>query len=529
MKPLTTLLISCTAAAGIAASGWAQQQQPDRRQTERRQTDRQQQQRAQQQQDSRSLRERLAQPDVMLHHVADIHNKSVENMQGENLGNIDTLIADVESGKITHAVVSVGGFLGVGDTLIAVPWHAFQMRPMFDGLVLDVTRSELEAAPSFQRTSWPDFSNEDWAEEIDQYYGSAMGMRPGMRGQDRQQQREQWRQTNPQQQQQHQVQQLQQRLEQSFTRAGMEREEARDQARELAQQFMQERPEERRIQQMIEGRMRDAGVQEQQAQQEARRVAGEIHSMTQRGASGEPNRQGQSGQTGQGQSNQGQSTQMQQRLEQSFTRVGMEREEARDHARELAQQIMRERPEERRVQQMIEIRMRDAGVQEQQAQQEARRIAGEIHTMTQRSGGQGQAGAMFVRTAELVGTAIENRDGESLGDLNNIAMDVESGDIEFAVVGTGGFLGMWQSNVAVPWQALNITQAGDGEYRVVLNATQEQLERAPEYETDKWPTPRDVEWASGVFPEAQQQRDRSMRDRMRDRLRERDPQRHDRD
>lgn len=74
--------------------------------------------------------------------------KQARNAQGQELGKIENLVIDPQSGNVTHVVVSVGGFLGIGDKGVAVPWADINLQQ--DTLVVDVSREELEAAQPFR-------------------------------------------------------------------------------------------------------------------------------------------------------------------------------------------------------------------------------------------------------------------------------------------------------------------------------------------------------------------------------------------
>lgn len=74
--------------------------------------------------------------------------KQARNAQGQELGEIKNLVIDPQNGSVTHVVVSVGGFLGIGDKGVAVPWADINLQQ--DTLVVDVTREELEAAQPFR-------------------------------------------------------------------------------------------------------------------------------------------------------------------------------------------------------------------------------------------------------------------------------------------------------------------------------------------------------------------------------------------
>ena len=100
-----------------------------------------------------------------------IIGEAVTNPQDENLGKINELVIDSESGAISYAVLSFGGFLGMGDKLFAVPWQAFEVHPTEYKLILNVDKELLKNAPGFDKDRWPDFSDRAWGAGIHKYYG----------------------------------------------------------------------------------------------------------------------------------------------------------------------------------------------------------------------------------------------------------------------------------------------------------------------------------------------------------------------
>ena len=95
----------------------------------------------------------------------------VENPQGQNLGDIKDVVIDRTSGRIAYAVVSFGGFLGLGEKLFAVPWGAFsQPKPDKDTLVLDVDKERLQNAPGFDTHNWPQMASREWVTNLYSYY-----------------------------------------------------------------------------------------------------------------------------------------------------------------------------------------------------------------------------------------------------------------------------------------------------------------------------------------------------------------------
>lgn len=95
----------------------------------------------------------------------------VDNSAGEHLGKIEDLSIDLKQGRIAYAVLSFGGFLGIGDKLFALPWNALQLSAQSERFVLDVDKHALEAAPGFDKDNWPDMGDPVWGSEIHRYYG----------------------------------------------------------------------------------------------------------------------------------------------------------------------------------------------------------------------------------------------------------------------------------------------------------------------------------------------------------------------
>ncbi|RPJ16186.1 MAG: PRC-barrel domain containing protein [Chloroflexi bacterium] len=100
----------------------------------------------------------------------------VINTAGEPLGNIKELMIDLEDGQIAYAVLSFGGFLGLGDKLFAIPLEAltFGSRSSEDHtVILDMDKEVLKSAPGFDKDHWPDNAQYEagWLLDIYEYYG----------------------------------------------------------------------------------------------------------------------------------------------------------------------------------------------------------------------------------------------------------------------------------------------------------------------------------------------------------------------
>jgi sporulation protein YlmC with PRC-barrel domain len=97
---------------------------------------------------------------------------NVKNKADEELGTINDIVLDPADGRIAYAAVSMGGFLGVGDKLFAVPWEALECREVNGQhvAILDIDKQRMEHAQGFDQDHWPDMANEKWRMENDRPY-----------------------------------------------------------------------------------------------------------------------------------------------------------------------------------------------------------------------------------------------------------------------------------------------------------------------------------------------------------------------
>jgi sporulation protein YlmC with PRC-barrel domain len=96
---------------------------------------------------------------------------NVVNTQNEDLGKIEDLVLDAGAGRIAYAVLSFGGFLGMGDKYFAIPWNAFRFNLTEKRAVLNVDKKLLEDAPGFDKDNWPNMADSVWGSSIYKHYG----------------------------------------------------------------------------------------------------------------------------------------------------------------------------------------------------------------------------------------------------------------------------------------------------------------------------------------------------------------------
>lgn len=95
----------------------------------------------------------------------------VRNANGESLGRIKDFVIDTVSGRIEYAVLRVGGFFGLGNKLVAVPWKALDFNADDRFFMFNIDKARLENADGFEPNEWPDMNNEEWANRTHVYFG----------------------------------------------------------------------------------------------------------------------------------------------------------------------------------------------------------------------------------------------------------------------------------------------------------------------------------------------------------------------
>jgi sporulation protein YlmC with PRC-barrel domain len=104
-------------------------------------------------------------------------------------------------------------------------------------------------------------------------------------------------------------------------------------------------------------------------------------------------------------------------------------------------------------------------------------------------------GPRLMGAETLVGNDVFNRKGEDLGDIKEIMLDMASGNVHYAVLSYGGFLGMADKLFAVPWNALRLDTENK---RFELNVEKDRLESAPGFDKDAWPDMADKSWVDEI-------------------------------
>jgi sporulation protein YlmC with PRC-barrel domain len=95
----------------------------------------------------------------------------VRNGAGENIGKIEDVIINPETGDIEFGILSFGGVLGLGKELHPIPWSMLNISPTRDYVLLDIDPETLKRAPGFERGNWTNMTDPAWRRSIYDYYG----------------------------------------------------------------------------------------------------------------------------------------------------------------------------------------------------------------------------------------------------------------------------------------------------------------------------------------------------------------------
>jgi hypothetical protein len=96
---------------------------------------------------------------------------TVYNRQGEKLGSVYDVMLNKRSGEVAYAIMSFGGFLGMGESYHPLPWRTLTYDTRMEGYVVDIDRNRLEGAPYYDARTEPDWSDRAYSRRIDEYYG----------------------------------------------------------------------------------------------------------------------------------------------------------------------------------------------------------------------------------------------------------------------------------------------------------------------------------------------------------------------
>ena len=99
-----------------------------------------------------------------------VEGTAVYGLDGDRLGSVYNFMVDKYSGKVEYAVMTYGGFLGMGTRYYPLPWKLLKYDTRIGGYRVEMTHRDLERAPSFDRNSEPRFDTA-YGERVHGWYG----------------------------------------------------------------------------------------------------------------------------------------------------------------------------------------------------------------------------------------------------------------------------------------------------------------------------------------------------------------------
>jgi len=99
-----------------------------------------------------------------------VNGTNVYNLSGDKLGSVDDIMIDKISGRAIYALMSFGGFLGMGEKQHPLPWSALTYDEHKGGFVVNLDKKQLEGAPTIDEDDFKWTS--DYGRSVDKYYGA---------------------------------------------------------------------------------------------------------------------------------------------------------------------------------------------------------------------------------------------------------------------------------------------------------------------------------------------------------------------
>lgn len=100
-----------------------------------------------------------------------VEGTSVYDPSGTKIGSIERVMIDKLSGKVSYAVLSFGGFLGIGDDHYPLPWQSLEYDTNLGGYVTGITEARLKNAPRYSSDSAWNWSDPAQMRSVNDYYG----------------------------------------------------------------------------------------------------------------------------------------------------------------------------------------------------------------------------------------------------------------------------------------------------------------------------------------------------------------------
>jgi len=102
-----------------------------------------------------------------------VEGTTVYDSKGEKIGSIARVMIDKRSGHVAYAVLSFGGFLGLGSDYYPIPWNSLKYDTSLEGYRLNITDAQLKGAPKYQGDTW-DWEDYERRRNVRDYYNTPL-------------------------------------------------------------------------------------------------------------------------------------------------------------------------------------------------------------------------------------------------------------------------------------------------------------------------------------------------------------------
>ncbi len=108
-----------------------------------------------------------------------VEGTAVYNRNAERLGSVHNLMVNKRSGQVAYAVLSFGGFLGIGSSYHPLPWNELTYDTSLGGYVVNLNKEQLQGAPAYSASELQSWDDAVYSGRVDQYYnGLGAGRAP---------------------------------------------------------------------------------------------------------------------------------------------------------------------------------------------------------------------------------------------------------------------------------------------------------------------------------------------------------------
>lgn len=102
---------------------------------------------------------------------SDFKNTTIKNTDGDTLGEVHDVVLNLRDGKIAYLLLASGGFLGIGEKYLPVPYEALYYNARSESYEMDISKEKLQEAPQIEIHNWPERPDSLYIDKVYAYYG----------------------------------------------------------------------------------------------------------------------------------------------------------------------------------------------------------------------------------------------------------------------------------------------------------------------------------------------------------------------